>query len=242
MVLGWYARFDVMAGLMAGYETVLPREWFSNILDFFHEQSLKEPDNLNWKLEAACADIRLIAMDMSIVFSRMGKGETSFERFMMDNEMVSQRLSDWYEKMDPALRDTKYLVADFSGARKLRDDDIVDPYTSGILYQGPLWTINLCMIDWYSIDLMHRYQTAMTLQQQPSMELGMKSYACCQLFEAIEFWPQSPKGSVVGCQAGLGIASLFLPRDEKHNMWCRRKLATIETEGYVLPSLFLFPG
>jgi hypothetical protein len=94
--------------------------------------------------------------------------------------------------------------------------------------------INFCTIDWYSIDLMHKYQTALTMQTQPSQELGLKAYASCQLFEAVEFWPGSPNGSILACQASLGIASLFLPRDETHAMWARRKLACIESNGLVL--------
>jgi hypothetical protein len=133
--------------------------------------------------------------------------------------------------MDPALQDTRYLVTDFSGARPLDPDDIVDPYIAGTLYGGPLYVMNMATIDWYSIDLMHKYQTALTMKTQPSAELGMKAYATCQLYEAIEFYPQSPPGAVLAIQASLGIALLFLPRDETHAMWARRKLATIEANG-----------
>lgn len=78
---------------------------------------------------------------------------------------------------------------------------------------------------------MHKYQTALTLETPPSAELGMKAYATCQLYEALEYWPHSPPGTVLACQASLGIACLFLPRDKKHSMWARRKLATIESNG-----------
>lgn len=82
-----------------------------------------------------------------------------------------------------------------------------------------------------SINLMHKYQTALILQTPPSAELGMEAYNTCQLYEALEYWPHSPQGIVLACQASLGIACLFLPRDERHSMWARRKLATIESNG-----------
>lgn len=78
---------------------------------------------------------------------------------------------------------------------------------------------------------MHQYQTALTLKTQPSVELEKKAFATCQLYEALEYWPHSPPGTILAIQASLGIACLFLPRDETHSMWARRKLATIESNG-----------
>lgn len=241
VILGWYMRFDVFAGLMGGFETVLSREWFSYAQEFFQQQINREPDNLVWKIEESIAHLRLIAMDMSNLFAKMGKGEISREQFMQDNEIMGRRIANWKAKMDPALQDSRHLVTDFSGAPPLDPDDIVDPYLPGTIYSGPLWVVNLSTLDWYSIDLMHKYQTALTMQTQPSAELGLKAYASCQLFEAIEFFPGSPKGSMLATQASLGISCLFLPRDPKHAMWARRKLAAIESNGFAsISSLSLY--
>lgn len=231
VILGWYMRFDVYAGLMGGFETVLSRDWFSYAEELLHQQVVREPANLNWKIELSIAQLRLIAMDMSIVFAKIGKGEINPDQFLTENEVVAKRIQDWKTKMDPALQDRQYLVTDFTGARPLDPDDIVNPYIPGIIYSGPLFVMNVCLIDWYSIDLMHRYLTALTMKTQPTRELGMKAYECCQLFEAIEFYPGSLPGTILALQASIGIGCLFLPRDEKHGMWARRKLATIEANG-----------
>lgn len=231
VILGWYMRFDVFAGLMGGFETVLSREWFSYAQDFYLQQVANEPANLDWKIEYAIAKHRLVAMDMSLLFAKMGKGEMTPEQFVKENGDIGRRIEEWKSKMDPALQDPRYLVTEFSGSRRLDPDDIVDPYIPGTLYDGPLFVMNIATIDWYSIDLMHKYQTALTLRTQPGQELGMKAWATCQLFEAIEFYPQSPPGAVLSIQASLGIALLFLPRDLQHAMWARRKLATIEANG-----------
>ena len=235
IILGWYMRFDVFAGLMGGFETVLSREWFSYAQEFFQHQVTNEPDVLDWKIESAIAQHRLVATDMSLLFARKGKDELSDEQFLVENAIIARRIEEWRSKMDPALQDPRYLVTDFSGARPLDPEDIVNPYIPGVIYSGPLWVMNIAIIDWYAIDMMHKYQTALTMQTHPSADLGMKAYASCQLFEAVEFWPQSPPGTVIACQASLGIACLFLPRDETHSMWARRKLATIESNGQVLP-------
>lgn len=231
VILGWYMRFDVFAGLMGGFETVLSRQWFSYSYEFFQHQAATELENLDWKIETAIAQYRLLATDMSLLFAKMGKGAVSHERFLVENDMIRKRIEEWQTKMDPALQDSRYLVTDFPNRRPFESDDIVDPYLPGILYSGPLWVMNGATLDWISIDLMHRYQTALTTQTQPSAELGIMAYRTCQLFEACEYYPGSPPGTVLALQASLGIASLFLPKDEKHSMWARRKLATIESHG-----------
>ncbi|KUJ10276.1 uncharacterized protein LY89DRAFT_675133 [Mollisia scopiformis] len=238
LILGWYMRFDVFAGLMAGFETVLSREWFSYAREFFQQKVAKEPECLDWKIELALAEHRLVATDMSLLFAKMGKGEIPFDKFILENETIGRRIREWKSSMDPALQDSRHLVTDFTGARPVDPDDIVDPYIPGVIYKGPLWVMNVAIIDWHSIDLMHQYQTALTLKSQPSAELEKKAYATCQLFEALEYSPHSPPGTVLASQASLGIACLFLPRDERHSMWARRKLATIESNGYIYPYTF----
>jgi hypothetical protein len=231
VILGWYMRFDVFAGLMGGFETVLSREWFSSCHDYCQQQILNDPTSFDWKIYHAVAGLRLIATDMSTVFARMGKGEITFDRFVSENESVGRRIAAWKTEMDPALQDERFLVYDFSAAPPVDPNDIVNPYIPGKIYQGALWPINVSIIDWYSIGLMHKYQTALTMKAQPSPQLTIDAFESCQLFEALELFPGSPPGTVLALQASLGIAALFLPRDERHSMWARRKLATIESHG-----------
>lgn len=233
MVLGWYMRFDVFASLMGGFETVLSRDWFAYAEDFLRQKGTIEPLTLSWKIEHIISQTRLIAVDMSILFTKMGKGEILHAQFVRENEIIGKRIQEWKTKMSPSLQDSRYFISDFSGARALDPDDIVNPYLPATIYSGPLWNVNLCVMDWHSLDLMHEYQTSLLMGTPPSPDLQRNAYASCQLLEAVEFWPGSPQGSLVACQASLGISCLFLPRDEKHAMWGRRKLAKIESHGFV---------
>ncbi len=61
--------------------------------------------------------------------------------------------------------------------------------------------------------------------------LAERAYAICTTFEALERWPASPPGCLIFSQAMLAISTLFLPRDQRHHMWIRRKFALIETMG-----------
>jgi len=179
---------------------------------------------------------------MSVLFTTIGRGAISQEEFIAKNKEISKAIANWKDNIDPALQDPRYLVTDFSNARPLDPHDIVNPYRRGLLYGGPLFPINVSTIDWYSLDLMHRYQTGLILgQTDPNPALAQRAFCVCEMIEAIEFWPGSPKGSILACQASMGIASLFLPRDNRHNMWVRRKFATIESNGFVSLNSPLFP-
>lgn len=61
--------------------------------------------------------------------------------------------------------------------------------------------------------------------------LGELAFGACQVFETVERWPASPAGAMITLQASVAIAALFLPRDDRHRMWIRRKFALIESVG-----------
>jgi len=172
IILAWYSRFDVFAGLMGGFEMVLSREWFWCCEQYLQEKVLNEPQNLNWKVEHIFAKIRRIAMDMSTVIAKIAKGEITPEQFVQENEAVGRMIADWKTDLDPALQDRRYLVMEYPDAKPLDATDIVDPYVPGTIYRGPLWVMNSALIDWYSIDIMHKYQTALTLGAQPGPEIS----------------------------------------------------------------------
>ena len=230
-ILAWYARFDLFAGLMSGSATVLGREWFFANQQYYVQKSQKHSNNIDFKVEAHIATHRLTAMDMALLFAKFSKGKISKADFTTENNVLAEHIRAWKDQLAPLLSNAEYLVQSFGGARDPDPEDIVDPYKPGGIYKGALWTINFMMIDWYAVTLMHKHQTALALQQQPPSELMHLALEMCRIFEAIEYWPESPRGSILTAQASLGIASVFLPKDEKHGIWCRRKLAMIESMG-----------
>lgn len=93
-------------------------------------------------------------------------------------------------------------------------------------------------MDWYGLNLMHKYQTALILQQSQPPKLPLIAWELCRMFEATDCWPEAPSGVVLSTQASLSMAALFLPKDRRNIMWCRRKLARIESLGYITIPLF----
>ncbi|KAI0022704.1 hypothetical protein F4780DRAFT_163590 [Xylariomycetidae sp. FL0641] len=235
ILLTWYARFDVFVAMMAGFETTLPRMWLSAAVDFSQRQADGDPSSLVWKIEAHAAALRLISVDMSILYARGGRGEIPRDVFASEHAHITDQLCRWKENLDPAITDPKYLVSDFAHSDQASDSNIVDPRKSRYLYNFPLFQMTILMVEWHSILVMHKSQESPTLLQQPSDELRELALTICELFESIELWPSTPNGALVTTQACLAIAALFVPRDEKHHTWIRRKYALLEALGYVFP-------
>ncbi|KAM5348104.1 hypothetical protein ACJ41O_007928 [Fusarium nematophilum] len=235
MCLSWYARFDTFVALMGGFPTDLPREWFLAMVDFYKAEATVYPGELRWKIEEWSARLRLISYDMSILFARGSRGQISPEEFVKEHDAINVRLVEWKEKRDPALLDSRYLITDFPPAETIDPDDIVNPYTVGILYDFPLFNATVLCAEWNSIMIMHKCQSSGTRPDLLFADLNRHAYRTCQYFETLEFWPATPKGVLILIQACIAIAALFLPQDAQHHMWFRRKFALLETMGYIHP-------
>ncbi|KAI1105850.1 hypothetical protein F4804DRAFT_340904 [Jackrogersella minutella] len=235
ILLTWYIRFDVFVGMMGGFETNLPRQWFSSVVQYCREHAENDPRDLGMKTELHASALRLISRDMSILYARGGRGEISGEEFAAQHDRITRRLYEWKDNLDPALTDPNYLVTNFQHKAPLDEDDIVDPYKPGRLYDFPLFSTTVLTAEWHSILVMHKSQEAFALQQKPSDELRGLAHSICEIFETVQLWTSAPNGALIPIQACLAIAALFLPRDNRHHMWLRRKYALLESLGYVFP-------
>ena len=232
-ILAWYLKFDVMGSLMAGYSTVLGREWFLAQEDYYRQQSLSYPMSIDYKIEATIASNRVLAGDLALLYAQLPRGEISLEAFSKECEKYSREMEIWKDDLDPVFRDESYLVKFVEGELPQDPQDIVDPYMTGGLYKGALYTFNFLLMDLCCLSLMHKHKTAVLLRQESPPEVQNLALDICRQFEAIEYWPESPSGAILKAQGSLGLAIVFLPRDERHIMWCRKKLAKIESLGWV---------
>ncbi|KAJ2988895.1 hypothetical protein NUW58_g3740 [Xylaria curta] len=235
-VLTWYIRFDVFVAMMGGFKTALPRDWFVSAVEGSEEKVQDNPDDLAWRIEVQATSLRLISMDMSLLYARSGRGEISAEAFVEEYDQLSERLKEWRDELDPAIMDPNYLVTDFQYKQVLTDDDVVDPYKPGSLYKFPLFSTTILLLEWHSIIIMHKSrQEGYALQQEPSDELRQLALTACEMFETVRLWPETPTGATITVQPCLAIACLFIPRDQKYHMWIRRRYALLEASGYVFP-------
>lgn len=216
---------------MAGYELLLGRDWFCVNDDYYRQQLSQDSQNIDLRIQSAMARHRLTAVDMTVLFTRMSRGEMTVEDFMQDNALITQRIGTWMSDIKPLLNDPRYLVTSFGGARQQDPDGSVNPYMREGSYQRNRWFVNLLQLDWTAMGIMHEGQTALILQQQPPLKLQQLASEICRLLEAVEHWPHSPPGAVVRAQAALGLAAPYLPKVEKYTMWCRQRLARFEGLG-----------
>ncbi|KAK1465888.1 hypothetical protein CMEL01_11880 [Colletotrichum melonis] len=232
MIVSWYGRFDIFIAMMGGFPTMLAPEWFITFVEYCDQQAVSdEADSLHWKLEAESGRLRVISREMSTLFARGSRGQITPEDFATEHERLQNSLQGWKDGWDHALTDPAYYVTDFSHAGPLGEDDIVDPFITGVLYDFPIFSTTLLTSEFNSTMMMHKCQSSTTQRDHLYGELRGHAYAICQIFEAVERWPSSPRGSLILIQACIALSALFLPQDAKHHNWIRKKFALLETMG-----------
>lgn len=231
VALMWYSRFDVFTSIMGSFELSLPRPWFSTPVEYYESRAAAEPNNVGWKVEACSARLRLISMEMALLYAKKAKQEATEDELLAEHRRLTAAFDSWKGSWDPALTDSSFLVTEFPGNQSPDPDDIVNPFAPGVLFRPPLLAATLMACEYNSISLMHGSQSVSTLTEEEQGKLMERANTICQIFETIEFWPQSPPGSLLLLQSSLGMAALFLRRDPRHRMWIRRKFALLETLG-----------
>lgn len=241
-IFSWYARIEIIAGIMGGNELQLSRTWFEANSAWYHSQIDTDPEN-DIDLGGIMADFisanRLLGYDVATLLARFAKQEISIEDFQREHDLMDSRLQALRAQLE-SLNDTFYAVQDFPVAkqRPLTDDDIVNPYLPGGLFKDVLFPLNFLWIDWYALQQLHVYQKSRIFNSSATEELEQLSLEQCRIYDAVDRWPDGPEGSILGAHASLAFAAVFLKKDEKHISWARRKFAQIERLGYVYPPKF----
>lgn len=231
-ILTWYSHFEISAGLMYRYEAMLSPEWFVASLNYYECQRRGHPENMDTKIDTLVASYRLMVSDMTLLFAKVSQGDISIGDFMVDDIQISTRITTWKEQLDHVCTEAKSTVGTYLTGSQSDGDEVIKPHMPGGFYREGLWTLNLLLMDWYAIEMVHRYHSATTLQRPPPPELHHLALETCSLVEALDSsWPDGPPGAVLSAQAIIGIAASFVPIDNRYTMWCRQKLARIESMG-----------
>ncbi|PYH47518.1 C6 finger domain protein [Aspergillus saccharolyticus JOP 1030-1] len=233
----WYARFDVVAGILAGNEAILSRDWYVAKEEYDAQQAADDPSNVDKQLAWASSINRRFGLEMASLYAKLSRGMIPIEEFMVQNELLGQTL----ERMKAILvrlQDSEYTVQDYPHRVPLTEDDIVDPYVPGGMQCGPLWEANFVWIDYLSTKAMYKYQSFLALRQTSMAELADLSLEQCRLMESVDRWPGKENGAILAFKNSVGMAAMFLPREDKYIMWARRKFASLEQQGYVVAARF----
>ncbi|KAL2834419.1 hypothetical protein BDW59DRAFT_47201 [Aspergillus cavernicola] len=232
----WYARFDIVAGIVSGNEMVLGRDWYIAREEYDAKAAADHPDDIEKQLALTSSINRRFGLDMASLYAKLSRGMIDFGDFIIQNNYLGQSLERVKDILDRFA--TAYVIQSYPNQKPLTEDDIVDPYVPGGLHYGPLWDANYALIDYYSTKAMFKFQFLMATKQGSMEELLYLSLEQVRLMETIERWPDKEKGYVFGFKNSIGMASMFLPRDNRHLMWSRRTFALIEQNGYVIAPKF----
>lgn len=231
-IIAWYIRFDLFAGFMSGYETVLGREWHLACADFYDRQAKDKPKDLGSLFEDKFARSRLVAFDIAMLFARKQKGTSSDEDFGQDMMTIMHRVNAMQEDLETSFEDTRQYVKEFPNAPPLSDEaGVMDSTDPNFLWAGELFTWNFILIDFWAILLLFKSQIAQFSPVVTGEEVVGLAFKVCKMFEALQYCDQDPTTMILGAQASLGMAATCLPKDPKTIMWCRQKYATIEQCG-----------
>lgn len=232
-IIAWYIRFDLFAGFMSGYETVLGREWHVACAEFYARQARDKPKDLGSLFEEKFARSRLIAVDIALLFARKQKGITSDEDFGKNVMQIMMQLDGMKEDLENAFKDTRTFIKDFPTAPSSDPDSVVDSTDPNFLWADELFTWNFILIDFWAIHLLFKSQVAQFSPLVSGEDVVSTAFKVCKMFEALQYCGRDSKAMILGAQASLGMAATCLPKDHRTTMWCRRKYATIEQCGLV---------
>lgn len=180
------------------------------------------------------AQMRLICWDMGVLFAKSDREEIDEYEFFTEHERIARWLEDWKSRWDPKMTNAAFLVTDLGQHKSLEQDDIVDPLASQNLFKGDLFATTLLTCQWHAISLLRRFHATKQMKDVlPINDLAEHAQAICQIFEAVQLWSSSPKGSLIVLQPCLTVASLFVPQDPRHFKWLKRKFAALERIGCV---------
>ena len=227
-ILAWYTRFDVYAGLWSGTGTAIGLEWFHAIDQYFQDMNRAEPMNLEYQIECLFSGLRVQGVEVGQSFAQQSIKEDCQEHLLRQNEQFEQKLRVWREKLQSFLLRGEYIVTLNDEGDEVDSDD---PRTSAAVFIRDYWPINYLFLDLLAMEAMQRQQSALILKHKGDPVLSQIALQACQIFEAIERYPDAPKGSILPAQSNMSFICFFVPREEKYLQWCREKLANVECQG-----------
>ncbi|QIX01044.1 hypothetical protein AMS68_006561 [Peltaster fructicola] len=144
VILVWYWRFDLFAGVISGNPLTLPREWFASCVDSCAGAAARNTEgSVGVWFDHFFTKSRMLVTDITLTFSPRTSGFVEDESFEEKVVKLWARIEDHAQRVETAFRD----VACFGNTWLESDDsltDYTDPYH---LFTGPYFTMNYILAD-----------------------------------------------------------------------------------------------
>lgn len=226
----WFSRFDVIAGILAGTEYLLGRHWYHLKEQHDTEQANCHPGDLCKQFAMISSINQCCGLDMAQLYAEWSRRTITFDVFVSRNEKLEQKI-ERAKKIMREFSDSKYFVHCYANQQVLAEENSMDPCSSNRIRQSPMWDVNCLWIDLLSTETMHKYQTMLTLRRPLLPDLQNLAVEQYRLIATMDSWSEEENGVFIGFNNNIGIISMILPKDEIHQMWCRRKMAFMERNG-----------
>jgi hypothetical protein len=239
-ILKWYIHFDVYVAIISGLPAIISRDWFEAQHKAYVQQTVDEPDNISIRYEERFAWVRLLGYDVTSLFSAKAQGTISGIDFERKSKFIQDEIDKFEEGIHPMLRDNSKRIMELSDKPLQGSGAILEPYKPGLLYSGEIFPTNQLLLNFWGLRNMFGSRlSAMTGVPRSEDSAKDLAYRIARLIDAIDHYPESPAGALLGLRASLGMAVLFLPANEKEKLWSRRKLAQVENLGYVFATAWV---
>ncbi|CAK1361505.1 uncharacterized protein RHO25_004916 [Cercospora beticola] len=195
-------------------DTTLDRQWLAASADFYNRQFEDKPEDRGAQFQSYFATLRLLATDVAILFAGKAEKAISDKTFGAGIKSLSKELVEFGHTIKNAFIDTSHFLI------------------------GDWVTLDFVLMEYMAIEITFKYQLGIASRQPLSAKLARIAIKMARLFDAIQYNHKGVQNAVLSCRAGLGIISLFIPKQDRYNWWCRRKFACIEQLGYIYPETF----
>lgn len=232
-IIRWYMRFDLFAGTLSGGGLSLSLEWFEACREYHSRTARDRPHDIEAKIEEYIATIRLLGAELTTLLVMKSSVGRSHKQFEDESKRLLQRFKVVEYQLASACNNVPDSINGLSGVSPWSAVTTFDS-VSGLeapraLFLGETFAMNFVLLDFWTAELTMGQHTS----KQHSAESEAIALRMCSVIDAIESSDEAPKGALLACQSPVGIAGLFLPRDQECIDWSCKKFSALEQLGSV---------
>lgn len=230
-IIRWYFRFEIFSGTMSGEEVQLSRAWYEAAKQYYTHEVRDNPHDIGAKFEEFFATTRILAYDFTILTTPKLRSQMTAQDFEGQSQVLIDRV-DAFSRELQSFKPHEAAYFEHMPIDRFYDElpSIID-HEQDISYKGEYFTMNFVLLDFWTVELMIRQQ----ISQADPNTLAYTALQVRRMVEQMQHHREAPKGALLACQAGVGIATLFLKTTD-HIEWARHTLNAIEQSGYIYPT------
>ncbi|KAI5289968.1 hypothetical protein KEM54_002778 [Ascosphaera aggregata] len=233
----WVTRFDGASANVARSVPLLDKEWYVPVETFIRSDIQERPNDMVGKLLLCGLLVRKFNRDMAILLNKSLHNMTVAHSADRVGEL---------EELEPAIRasvtELEYILGDITGSQSARTalPRLSKSGATGDCVHDTTNTLAFAEIARYRLDLLgskllYQCHVGSMMHQVDPNELSDLALEISQLIEALTCDSDPAENVLLSVQQVLSLSVSFLPVDEPHMAWSRKKMAAVESQGYIFP-------